>query len=135
MYFVDTNIFLRYLTRDDEKKAASCRKLLLAAENGKVKLFTSDLVFAELVWVLQSPTTYNLKPSEIRDIIMPLLYMKGLKVPSRDIIGNALELFRDTNIDYIDAYHAEVLKDNGIKEIYSYDQHFDLLPDLVRQEP
>jgi predicted nucleic acid-binding protein len=135
MYFVDTNIFLRYLTRDDEKKAASCRKLLLAAENGEVKLFTSDLVFAELVWVLQSPATYNLKPSEIRDIIMPLLYMKGLKVPSRDIIAYALELFSNTNIDYIDAYHAEILKDNGIKEIYSYDQHFDILPDVVRQEP
>ena len=135
MYFVDTNIFLRYLTRDDEKKAANCRKLLLAAENGEVKLFTSDLVFAELVWVLQSTATYNLKPSEIRDIILPLLYMKGLKVPSRDIIANALELFSNTNIDYIDAYHAEILKDNGIKEIYSYDQRFDILPDVVRQEP
>lgn len=135
MYFVDTNVFLRYLTRDNEEKAARCRALLLAADNGDVKLFTSDLVFAELVWVLQSPATYNLKPCEIRDILMPLLCIKGLKVPSKNIIVDALEIFNTKSIDYIDAYHAAMLKDNCITAIYSYDQHFDLLPDLTRHEP
>jgi predicted nucleic acid-binding protein len=135
MQFVDTNIFLRYLTRDDEEKAAKCRALLMAAEEGTIKLNTSDLVFAELVWVLQSPLTYNLAPEEINEILLPLINIKGLKGPSKSVIAEALDLFSSESIDYIDAYHAALIREQNITALYSYDQHFDLLPDITRREP
>jgi len=50
--FVDTNLFVRYLTDDDPEKADRVEALLNAATAGKVKLITSDLVLAELIWVL-----------------------------------------------------------------------------------
>ncbi|MDW7729293.1 MAG: PIN domain-containing protein [Bacillota bacterium] len=135
MQFIDTNVFLRFLTKDDPKKAASCRKLIQRAAEGELKLYTTDLVIAELIWVLQSPKTYNLKPSEIFEIIMPLLMIKNLYFPCKKVFPDIMELFITENIDFIDAYNSEIMRDRKIETIYSYDKHFDQLPDIVRQEP
>ena len=42
--FLDTNILLRHLTRDDEEKAAACRSLLLRLEQGQEIVITTDHV-------------------------------------------------------------------------------------------
>ena len=39
--FLDTNVILRYLTRDDEVKAQAALRLLLRAERGEERLATS----------------------------------------------------------------------------------------------
>jgi uncharacterized protein len=135
MQFIDTNIFLRFLTKDDPVKAARCRDLLQNATEGDFKLYTTDLVVAELIWVLQSPKTYNLSPSEIFEIIIPLLTRKNLYFPCKNVFLDIMELFKTENIDFIDAYNSLMMRDRKIDTIYSYDKHFDQLPDLLRQEP
>ena len=135
MQFIDTNIFLRFLTKDDPSKAAKCRQLLQSASEGVLKLYTTDLVVAELIWVLQSPKTYNLNPAEICEIIMPLLTIKNLYFPSKKVFPDIMELFQTENIDYIDAYNSVIMKGRKIDTIYSYDKHFDQLPYVVRIEP
>jgi uncharacterized protein len=135
MQFIDTNIFLRFLTKDDPVKAARCRDLLQNATEGDFKLYTTDLVVAELIWVLQSPKTYNLSPSEIYEIIIPLLTIKNLYFPCKNVFLDIMELFKTENIDFIDAYNSLMMRDRKIDTIYSYDKHFDQLPDLLRQEP
>jgi len=135
MYFVDTNVFLRFLTRDDEDKAHRCKALLFAASEEKIRLYTTELVIAEIVWVLQSPKTYALSPREIRDILLPLINIKNLFMPDKAKHTEALDLYVKTEIDYIDAYHAIILKSKKIATVYSYDKHFDLLSGLKRIEP
>ena len=135
MQFIDTNVFLRFLTKDDPVKAASCHKLLQSAAAGELKLYTSDLVIAELIWVLQSPKTYNLNPPEIFDIIMPLLTIKNLNFPCKNIFPDIMELFKTEDIGFIDAYNSEIMRSRKIDTIYSYDKHFDQLPDVIRKEP
>jgi len=44
-------------------------------------------------------------------------------------------LYSEKNIDYIDAYNALILKENGIEELYSYDKHYDRIDWLTRLEP
>jgi uncharacterized protein len=109
MQFIDTNIFLRFLTKDDPEKAAKCRQLLQSAAEGDLKLYTTDLVIAELIWVLQSPKTYNLKPDEIYKITMPLLTIKNLYYPCKNAFPDIMELFQTENIDYIDAYNSGIM--------------------------
>jgi predicted nucleic acid-binding protein len=48
--FVDTNLFIRYLTNDDAKKADRVEKLLAEAARGKIRLVTAELVIAEIIW-------------------------------------------------------------------------------------
>ena len=59
--FIDTNLFIRYLTNDDSKKADRVDRLLEQAANRKIKLLTAEIVLAEVVWVLES--FYHLNPS------------------------------------------------------------------------
>jgi len=135
MQFIDTNIFLQFLTKDDPLKAAKCRQLLQSASEGDLKLYTTDLVVAELIWVLQSPKTYNLNSAEIFEVIMPLLMIKNLYFPCKKVFPDIMELFQTEKIDYIDAYNSVIMQGRNIDTIYSYDKHFDLLPDVIRKEP
>ncbi len=135
MHFIDTNIFLRFLTRDDPKKAEHCRALLYAASEGRIKLYTTDLVFAELIWVLQSPKTYYLSPTEIRDLVIPLVMIKGLTFPAKRLFPEIMELFVSYHVDFIEAYNAVIMHNQDIDLIYSYNSDFDLLENVTRMEP
>lgn len=133
MRFVDTNVFLRLLVNDDSEKADACEMLFKQAIQGEGALFTTDMVIAEIIWVLQS--YYRLSMKEVREKVEKILNTKNLECPNREIIIHALAVSEETNIDYIDAYNAFVLKLNGITELYSYDTHFDRLSWLKRIEP
>jgi len=135
MQFIDTNIFLRFLTKDDPVKAAKCRQLFQSAAEGDLKLYTTDLVVAELIWVLQSPKTYNLSPAEIFEVTIPLLTIKNLYFPCKNVFPDIMDLFQTEKIDYIDAYNSVIMLGRNIDTIYSYDKHFDQLSDVIRQEP
>ena len=94
--FVDTNLFVRYLTNDDKHKTEAVHKLLLKAKSGKIRLVTSDIVIAELVWVLIS--FYEQGNEVVADLLRGILNTEGLKVDNSDIIEGALEIFEESNI-------------------------------------
>ncbi len=54
MEFVDTNIFIRYLTKDDPREAQACFELFQKAQRRGVQLTTSEAIIAEVVYVLSS---------------------------------------------------------------------------------
>ncbi len=49
--FIDTNLFIRYLTNDDPVKAERVELLLKEAAAGKVRLVTAEMVMAEVVYL------------------------------------------------------------------------------------
>jgi uncharacterized protein len=63
--FVDANIFLRYLTRDDTVKAHQSGELFRRAEQGEFALLTSEAIVAEIVFVLSSGTLYGRSRTDI----------------------------------------------------------------------
>jgi predicted nucleic acid-binding protein len=52
--FVDTNLFLRYLTNDVSEQADAVEELLNKAAAREMILVTNSLVCAEMVWTLES---------------------------------------------------------------------------------
>ena len=52
MQFIDANVFIRHLTRDDPEKAKACFELFQKAGQGEITLTTSEAVVAEVVFVL-----------------------------------------------------------------------------------
>jgi len=131
--FVDANIFIRYLTNDVPEKADACEELFRRAIENRETLFTTDLVIAEIVWVLES--FYELPKKEVQDKVEKILNTAHLICPNKELILNALTIYSEKNIDYIDAVNAFILKDKGIRELYSYDSHFDRIDWLTRLEP
>ena len=133
MRFLDTNIFIRFLTDDVPEKADACEKIFKKAVEKEETLFTTDLVIAEIVWVLES--FYELPKKEIQDKVEKILNTPNLICPHKDLILSALVLYSEKNIDYIDACNALTLKEKGIEELYSYDKHYDRIDWLTRLEP
>jgi predicted nucleic-acid-binding protein len=133
MRFVDTNVFIRFLTNDIPQKADACEKVFKKAVEKKEIIFTTDMVIAEIVWVLES--FYELEKEEIQTKVEKILNTPNLVCPNKDLILRALALYREKNIDYIDAYNALILKEKGIDELYSYDKDYDRIDWLTRLEP
>ncbi|MBN1273536.1 MAG: PIN domain-containing protein [Candidatus Aminicenantes bacterium] len=133
MRFLDTNIFIRFLTDDVPEKVDACEEIFKKAVEKRETLFTTDLVIAEIVWVLES--FYELPKNEVQDKVEKILITPNLICPRKDLILSALILYSEKNIDYIDAYNALILKENGIEELYSYDKRYDRIDWLTRLEP
>jgi len=132
--FVDTNLFVRYLTNDDLEKADRVEELLGDASEGRVKLVTADIVIIELVWVLES--SYDLDHTEIAPMIRSILATPGMEVINGALVARALELYEDKNIDIVDGYIAALMEKMHIGAIYSYDRkHLSRMGNLNRIEP
>jgi predicted nucleic acid-binding protein len=133
--FVDTNIFLRFLTRDDPQKAEACFRLLEKAKNSEVSLATSESVIAEIVFVLSSPRVYNLERADVRSRLYPLIALEGLKIPDRRKYLRALDLYAEHAVDFEDALTVAEMERSDIEELYSYDRDFDVFDNITRLEP
>jgi len=132
--FVDTNLFIRYLTNDDPLLADRVEKLLDEAASGNIALISTELVIAETVWVLES--SYNLSHLEIAPLIKGILATTGLEIINGDIVGCALMAYEQKNIDFVDSYIVALMDKRGIKDIYSYDRkHLSRVKTIQRKEP
>jgi len=131
--FIDTNIFLRYLTKDDPSKYDNCREIFKKAIEGKITLVTSGMVIAELIWTLLS--YYKIAKADIVEKVTIIVSTENLYIPDKNIIADALVLYSRKNIDYIDAYNAVFMKYHGLDKIYSYDRDFDAIEGIKRTEP
>lgn len=132
--FVDTNLFIRYLTNDDPVLADRVEQLLDDACAGRVHLVTTELVIAEIVWVLES--AYHLNAAQVAPLVRGVISTAGLEVINGDLVGNALVMYELQNIDFVDAYIAALMQKQGITDIYSYDRkHISRITSIQRMEP
>jgi predicted nucleic-acid-binding protein len=132
--FVDTNLFIRFFTNDDQAKADRVGKLLDEAAAGNITLVTTEMVIAEIVWVLES--FYSLNKAAIAPIILGILATPGLNVINGNLIARTIEFYESSNIDFIDGYIAAVMEKQGITELYSFDRkHISRLNNINRREP
>lgn len=132
--FVDTNLFIRYLTNDDPEKADRVENLLKQASSGVLNLITTEMVIAEIVWVLES--FYELTPTDIAPLIRGITATPGLEVINGSLISRALELYEGRNFDFVDGYIAAVMEKHGISDLYSFDRkHISRIHTVTRKEP
>lgn len=126
--FVDTNVFLELFVRNGEK-SDRCLELL---ENGE-KLWTSAFVLSEIEWVLRSG--YDLKREEIVPYLKRIFSLSGLKIENRRLLLLALDYYENSSVDWVDCINALLMKKKGLREIFSYDKHYDKFDWVTRREP
>lgn len=131
--FIDTNVFLRFLTADLPAQADRCAALVQRLREGAEVAHLSPLAAAEIVWTLER--FYKLSKEEVAAKVSPLLKLKGLRVAGKEVFLAALSLYVERNISFTDAYMAVQMERAGVEEIYSYDQDFDRLDQVARIEP
>jgi predicted nucleic acid-binding protein len=136
MRYLDTNIMLRYLTRDDERKARACFALFQRVKQGEETLITSETIIAEVIFVLSSPSHYALSHEEISRRLLPMLTLRGLKFPKKKACLRAVELYAQyPALDFEDVLSVAHMEQGKLQEIYSYDTDFDRFSQIVRKEP
>ena len=133
--FVDTNVLLQHLVREDEGKAIGCRELLLRLERGEEVAVATDIVIFEAVYVLQSARHYGLSRSRIRQLIEPMIALRGLRLPRKSLYSRVFDVYCNSSVSFADAYNAAYMESRGINEVYSYDTDFDRIPGVTRVEP
>lgn len=131
--FLDTNILLRYFTQDDPDKANRTLALLTRVERGQERVHTSPMVIFETVFTLQH--RYNMPRDLIRDALVDLISLRGLRLPGKGLSRDALERYAATTLSFADAYNAAYMKLRGLSDIYSWNTDFDRLPGITRREP
>ena len=103
------------------------------AMKGDITITTSGMVIAELVWTLLS--YYKVPKAEVVEKVSVIVGTQYLTIPDKQVIADALVLYARKNIDFIDGYNAVFMRYRGIRDIYSYDEDFELVEEIQRREP
>lgn len=119
--WLDANILLRFLTREPPDLAQRAFRLIQKAESGEVTLRLSPIVVAEVVWVLSS--FYKYSRVQIAEVLLPLVVAEGILLDDLEQVTAALERMANANVDFIDAYLAEIARQKG-ETIVSFDRDF-----------
>ena len=130
---IDANVILRFLLNDNPSQAERCSQLLQRVESGAEQVFLPDLVMAEVVWTLEK--FYRQPKARIRELLVPILLLRGMRLSSKSVARKALDWYVGKNIDWTDAFVAAKMASGNRAEIYSYDRHFDRLLEIKRIEP
>jgi predicted nucleic-acid-binding protein len=132
--FVDTNLFLRYLTDDVPAQADAVEALLRRALDGEIVLVTNSLVMAEIVWVLD--VFYQHSRADIRDKVLAILNTPGLEVIGQDFVFQAVTWFAQKNVDFIDPFNAAWTLAQEMDVVYTFDhKHFSRLEGIKVRVP
>ena len=124
---IDTNLILRYLLDDPE--APKIEKLL----KSKNKYLLSDVILAEIVWVLDS--YYEWDRSKIVESLVLLIRLPSIMC-NKFLLTETLTILKDRpKFDFADAYSVALMRSSKIKDIYSFDRDFDKIPNVKRVEP
>ncbi len=129
--WIDANVVLRFLLRDNEEYFKAASEILRQAEEGSITLVIHTLTLAEIVWTLES--YYEYSKEEISKVLEEFIEAEGIECLDRDIVKSALISYRDRNVDFIDAYLAVYASSKGPSTIYTLDRkHFSRLEGDIR---
>jgi predicted nucleic-acid-binding protein len=98
---VDTNLLLRYVTRDDAQQARIVDELFAQAEAAGERLHITIVVLCELIWALRSRPFRHERRDVVR-VVEGLLGTALFELQERDLVRKALADFRDGEGDFAD---------------------------------
>ncbi len=135
MYFIDSNIVLRFLLSDHPEFSPRARAFFRRLEEGTEQGILLESVLVEVTFTLTSKRTYARPQRIVADGLIGILEIPSLSIRNRNIHLNALELFGDTRLDYLDCLHVSTARLLGPTAILSFDRDFDKFEGITRVEP
>lgn len=116
----DTNVLVRFITRDDPEQTRRVVTMMRRAERGELSLRVSAIVIAEVIWVLES--FYKYEPAVIAEVLREFLVADGVAVDESDVVIEALRLMRD-GASFVDAYVASLARSHR-EPVFTLDSGF-----------
>jgi predicted nucleic-acid-binding protein len=126
---VDTNVLIRHLTGDPPTQAKRATAFL----RGPHELILTDLVLAEMVYVLES--YYELPRSQVAEAARSLLAFPSISVVDVDLLLRAIELYDTIRLDFAEAYLIAAAEVSDADGVASFDRRVDRVTTARRVEP
>jgi predicted nucleic-acid-binding protein len=117
---LDTNVLVRFLVEDDARQTEQAAALIERAVASGDTLFVSDVVIAEMVWVLS--VSYRISRPQIAATLRDLLRARHLTFAASDQLTRAVDLFargKGDFADYLIGVHARVA---GCETVATFDR-------------
>lgn len=131
--FLDANIIIRHITKDNEVLSKKAYQILKRIEAGTLTATMCESILTECVFVLSSRNLYDLPREKIKTALDLILSLRGLKLPHKKTYRRALEIYASTNLDFPDALAVAHMERLGLTEILSFDEDFDTLTGITRR--
>lgn len=126
---LDANIPIRHLTGDPPGQARKATAFLRQSQ----ELILVDLIFAELIYVLQS--YYERPKAEVAQLARSLLALDSIVTADHDVLLRSLDLYELQKLDYGEAYLVALAETSGIEKIASFDRQLDRVKTIERVQP
>lgn len=118
--FLDTNILVRYATKDNREKFGEVVSFFESVSSGEIVPYLSSVVLLELGFVLKS--VYKFTKFEIMDVINHVVKMRGVVIVDRTNLKLALGYLDKYKVKFSDCLIASSIP-KGVK-VFSYDTDF-----------
>jgi predicted nucleic-acid-binding protein len=116
---IDTNILVRVAINDDPAQSEVVKQLLGRIEENDT-LVVGTAVLLETAWVLER--FYGYPKSAVLDFLQAILERREVEVPEYEVVGNAIDICRDSGADFSDAVISEMNRLAGCSVTYTFDQ-------------
>jgi len=118
---LDTNVLVRYLTKDDPAQYAKAVAAIDDATERGDQMIVSAVVLCELVWVLE--TAYDYTRADIDRALDQILATAQFDIEGLDDARHALEDFRTSKADFSDALIGRVHQRLGAGHTLTFDRN------------
>ena len=119
MIGLDTNVVVRYLTRDDPTQWPLAVKLIRSLSSDSPG-FVSLVVLAEIVWVLED--SYGFTRERIEEVVDVLLRSRELVLERAELVRQALRTFSVSRADFADCLIEGCARDAGCSHTATFDR-------------
>ncbi len=137
MRFLDANVFIyayykpkKQLTQKEKQMKEHAKNIITKISQGEEEVITSVVHVSEMVNILKHGMSQDLLTTTIRG----LFTLDNVKINdvTREEYLVAVELGDDMKLEANDSLAIDIMKTNGMCEIYSFDEHFDEVKGINR---
>lgn len=137
MRFLDANIFIyayykpkKQLTEKEHQMKQHAKTIISNISKGKEDIMLTVVHVSEAANILK----HGMPQDQLTTIIQGLFMLDNVKIMdvTKDAYFAATELGEDLKLEPNDALAVDIMRQNNIEEIYSFDEHFNKLDGITR---
>lgn len=129
--YVDTNVFLRFLTKDIPDQSNRAEAYLRKAEKGALCMTVMHITILEILFQLER--FYDLPRAEAVAKVALLIEPDWIRIDNKKVVMDALYEYKRNNIDFVDILTWCMAKAEHVA-VLSFDKDFDKLEPSIRLE-
>ena len=137
MRFLDANIFIyayyrpkKQLSQKEEAMKDQAKRIVSNISQGKEQVTTTVVHISEIVNILKN----RMPQDQLTKIILGLFMQNNMKIMdvTKDAYFAATELGQDLKLEPNDALAVDIMRQNEITEIYTFDEHFNNIDSISK---